>query len=132
MPFKAHEASGSAGTAAACGLPSREGEVVRPGPGLCWRARLSLQRVCPAQERGQRRAEVFVMMTVAQAARCGDGDGGSTVVPVSGAGCPRRNWCQQLVGDVPSEHPGSPLLLPFPEPGALPGLCSPLDRGWLS
>ena len=64
--------------------------MMRPGPGLRWRARLSLRRVCPAREQGRRWAEAFVMVTVVQAVRCSDGDGGSVAVPISGAGVPQE------------------------------------------
>lgn len=59
--------------------------MVWPGPGLRCRARLSMERVCPAWDQGQHLAEVFVMVPVLQVARHSDGHGGSVAMPVSGA-----------------------------------------------
>lgn len=84
--------------------------MVWPGPGLRCRARLSMERVCPAWDQGQCLAEAFVMVPVVQVARCSDGDGGSVALPVSGAGVPQEELARAdlVMGDVCSEHPGSP------------------------
>lgn len=57
-------------------------------PGLHWRARLSLRRVCPAREQGWHGAEAFVTVVVVQVAWCSSGDGGS--VPISGSEVPQE------------------------------------------
>lgn len=58
--------------------------------------------VWPAQEQGRHRAEEFVMVTVAQAAQCCHGDGGSVAVPVSGVRMPQEElaWGCPPVGGV--------------------------------